>query len=140
MGYVSENSESETEKEHGIAVMCKTMAGYETHFRCILREQDLDAFKDAIRRVSREHNADNLHKSNITINLQASPTKLVNVQSIMRRSIAKAMDSFDVRSVKDRIVARRGAMKFLPVYFANDLVHGSWSVFCPYILFICKVY
>jgi hypothetical protein len=46
--------------------------------------------------------------------------------SIMRSTIASAMDSFDQRSVHDRIVGRRGEMKWLPVMFANDLVHGSW--------------
>lgn len=30
------------------------------------------------------------------------------------------------RSRRDRILARRGAFQWLPVYFSNDLVHGSW--------------
>ena len=32
----------------------------------------------------------------------------------------------DKRSKIERIRARRGSFKSLPVYFSNDLVHGSW--------------
>lgn len=47
-------------------------------------------------------------------------------QSSMRQAITKAMDKYETRSVKEQIMSRRGAMKFLPVYFTNDLIHGSW--------------
>eukprot|EP01036_Dinobryon_divergens_P032404 gene32404-41983_t len=43
----------------------------------------------------------------------------------MRRSVAMEMDKFDKRSKIERIRARRGSFKSLPVYFSNDLVHGS---------------
>ena len=51
--------------------------------------------------------------------------KITN-QSIMRRSVAMEMDKFDKRSKIERIRGRRGSFKSLPVYFSNDLVHGSW--------------
>eukprot|EP01035_Chromulina_nebulosa_P017161 gene17161-22676_t len=34
------------------------------------------------------------------------------------------LDTF--RSRRQRILSRRGAFRWLPVYFSNDLVHGSW--------------
>ena len=40
----------------------------------------------------------------------------------------KALDRYDVRSRKERILAKRGALTWLPVCFKNDLVHGSWCV------------
>lgn len=49
-------------------------------------------------------------------------------QSIMRRSVAMEMDKFDKRTKIERIIARRGSFKTLPVLFSNDLVHGSWCV------------
>jgi hypothetical protein len=116
------------EKENGIVVVCQDMHGYETSFRCILNDDELYAFKDAIRRVAKEHNADNIHRSSISEHVRpVSPTKHSgSSQSVMRRAVARAMDLYDVRSIKERTVARRGAMKYLPVLFSNDLVHGSW--------------
>lgn len=46
--------------------------------------------------------------------------------SAMRRAITRAMDAHDRRSRYDRIIAKRGAMKWLPVLGSNDLIHGSW--------------
>ena len=57
--------------------------------------------------------------------------KITN-QSIMRRSVAMEMDKFDKRSKIERIRARRGSFKSLPVYFSNDLVHGSWYGIADY--------
>ena len=44
----------------------------------------------------------------------------------MRRTICKAIDRWENRSRKEQIIAKRGALRWLPVYFENDLVHGSW--------------
>ena len=123
--------EAGSERENGIVVTCQDMHGYETSFRCIFNDDDLISFKDAIRMVAKEHNADNLHRNSITDHIRPiSPTKVIkgSNQSVMRRAVARAMDLYDVRSIKERTVARRGAMKYLPVLFANDLVHGSWLV------------
>jgi hypothetical protein len=46
--------------------------------------------------------------------------------SVMRRTIAAAMDRFDVRSRHEQIVSKRGALRWLPTLFDNDLIHGSW--------------
>lgn len=59
------------------------------------------------------------------ISLPTVVRKITN-QSIMRRSVATEMDKFDKRSKIERIRARRGSFKSLPVFFSNDLVHGSW--------------
>lgn len=117
------------ERENGLVVACQDMHGYDTSFRCILNDDEFIAFKDAIRLVAKDHNADNLHRNSITDHIRpVSPKRSGNhtQQSVMRRAVARAMDLYDVRSVKERTVARRGAMKYLPVLFANDLVHGSW--------------
>lgn len=120
--------ESGGERDCGIVVACQDMHGYDSSFRCVLAEDELAAFKDAIRSVAKEHNLDSLHRNSITEHIRpVSPTKLKGAnQSVMRRAVARAMDLYDVRSIKERTVARRGAMKYLPVLFSNDLVHGSW--------------
>lgn len=112
------------QKEHGIVVACTSMEGFETYFRCILNDEDLAKFYEAIRQVSKEHNLDNITRNSLTNHVNTKH-KVAN-QSVMRRTIAQAMDSYDSRSKKDRIIARRGAFKWMPVLFANDLVHGSW--------------
>lgn len=47
-------------------------------------------------------------------------------QSVMRRAITKAMDRYDRDARISQTIARRGAFRWLPVAFTNDLVHGSW--------------
>ena len=44
----------------------------------------------------------------------------------MPQGLARQLDRFERRKEKEKIVARRGAFKSLPLYFSNDLVHGSW--------------
>jgi hypothetical protein len=112
------------QKENGIVVSCRSMDGFETFFRCILNDADLDSFYKSLRKVTQEHNLDNITRSSLTNHL--NPSVAMTNQSVMRRTLAKAMDSFDSRSKIERVVARRGAFKYLPVYFSNDLVHGSW--------------
>jgi hypothetical protein len=112
------------QKENGIVVSCQSMDGFETYFRCILNDGDLDKFYESLRKVTQEHNLDNITRSSLTNHL--NPSIAMTNQSVMRRTLAKAMDSFDSRSKKERVVARRGAFKYLPVFFPNDLVHGSW--------------
>jgi len=46
--------------------------------------------------------------------------------SIMTASIARHMDVLDFKARRERIVRKRGCYHWLPVLFANDLVHGSW--------------
>ena len=118
---------SESEREIGVVVVCQDMHGYDTSFRVIFTENELEDFKDAIKSVAKVHNLDHLQRSSITEHFRPlSPTRPGNTQSVMRRAVARAMDRFDVRSIKEKTIARRGAMKYLPVLFSNDLVHGSW--------------
>jgi hypothetical protein len=44
----------------------------------------------------------------------------------MRSSIARHMDVLDFKTRRERVVNKRVVFKWLPVLFANDLVHGSW--------------
>lgn len=121
------SNNSLVQKENGIVVACRTMDGFETYFRCILNDADLSKFFDSVRTSAKEHNLDNIHRSSLTSHV--NPDTQINNQSVMRRTLAKAMDSFDSRSKKDRVIGRRGAFKYLPVCFTNDLVHGSWCVY-----------
>ncbi len=115
------------QKENGIVVACHTMDGFETYFRCILNDADLLKFYDSLRECAKEHNLDNILRSSLTSHV--NPHAQMSNQSVMRRTLAQAMDSFDSRSKKERVTGRRGAFKYLPVYFTNDLVHGSWYVY-----------
>ena len=45
--------------------------------------------------------------------------------SIMRQSL-RSIDKYELNTRRSLIKGRRGAFKWLPVYFSNDLVHGSW--------------
>jgi hypothetical protein len=123
-------AQAEGEKEQGIVVNCQTADGYDTSFRCILNEKEVASIKDAIRMVAKEHNVDDEVRCSITEQVQKvaakSPQSMFGNKSVMRRAIARAMDNQDKRSAKDKIIAKRGAMKYLPVIMANDLVHGSW--------------
>jgi transcriptional regulatory protein LevR len=126
---VHHSEEQDIGEENGLVVSCQTPDGYNTSFRCILNEVERTAFKEAIRAVAKEHNLDADLRSSITDRVAKARKPrwtLRSQKSVMRRAIATAMDKHDKRSVKDRVVAKRGAMKYLPVLFHNDLLHGSW--------------
>jgi hypothetical protein len=114
----------------GVTLKCKTADGYDTYFRCILDIDQFEAMKAAIRTVSREHNCDSMgimpRFSEEVIEQHAETNKGAKSSSVMRRTIAQAMSNYDVRSRRDQIVSRRGALRWLPTMFDNDLIHGSW--------------
>lgn len=56
----------------------------------------------------------------------ALPSSSLSTMSVMRRALAREMDLYEHKNKKENIVLRRGAFKWLPVYFSNDLIHGSW--------------
>lgn len=129
--------EEKIQNENGIICKCCTVEGSETYFRCIMTDDDLRSFKAALRIVSLDHNVDNLKRSDLTKHIKKTTSRgslrkvlhdagIQYGQSAMRRSVARAMDCYDQRSIADRTVQRRGAFRFMPVLFANDLVHGSW--------------
>mmetsp|Transcript_886 Transcript_886/g.1371 ORF Transcript_886/g.1371 Transcript_886/m.1371 type:complete len:607 (-) Transcript_886:213-2033(-) len=145
--------DAEDVNEHGVVVQCRKLDGYETYFRCVMTDEVLARFKDAIRLVSADHNIDNLRRNSITSHiaqLRSTPGLgggssnrgggggiMGRFQSVMRKAtVARAMDMFDVRSVKDRTLMRRGSMRCLPVLFSNDLVHGSWWFAIGSVLFV----
>lgn len=135
---VDGREEEKVQNENGIICKCCTVEGSETYFRCIMTDDDLRSFKAALRIVSLDHNVDNLKRSDLTKHIIRKATSRGSLrkvlhdaglqygQSAMRRSVARAMDCYDQRSIADRTVQRRGAFRFMPVLFANDLVHGSW--------------
>lgn len=112
-------------KEFGISVSCRK-DGIETSFRCVLGEDELNRFYEAVRAHVPSHSIDTnmttLHRT------ESTDESRLATQSVMRTAITHAMDRFESSNNKSAIVRRRGAMRFLPVYFRNDLVHGSWYV------------
>ena len=130
-------------KEFGISATC-TIDGIPTSFRCVLGEDDLELFFSAIRANVKDYFIDedlkNLEhqpvQSGVLVAALAAPfTKGTGAQSpawlnqsAMRVAITHAMDKHATSSNRTNITRRRGAMKYLPVYFSNDLVHGSWYV------------
>lgn len=116
----------------GLTLKCKTKDGYDTYFRCILDIDQFEALKAAIRIAAKDHNLNNLgpipkfSEEAIEQHAEASKNAKKLPASVMRRTIATAMNNYDVRSRKDQIVSKRGALRWLPAYFDNDLIHGSW--------------
>jgi hypothetical protein len=114
--------------DYGLVVKCQTTDHIDTYFRCIISEEDLEPFLQAMKQAAKEHNIDHLPKSELTVRKTKQTFFILrSKQSVMRRAVTRAMDRYDVRSKRDRILAKRGAFKYLPVMLANDLIHGSWS-------------
>ncbi len=151
------DAETPQEIERGITVKCTTKEGIDTYFRCIFSLDELERFKSAVESVATEVKYSNaVLTDTMKMDLAAtSPTNMASPvaspkvglsilgprrstkpamkqlpnQSIMRSTIAYQMDRFQLLNTNDRIVARRGEFKWLPVVCANDLVHGSWCDF-----------
>jgi hypothetical protein len=113
--------------EFGVQVKCLTMDRIDTYFRCIMNTKDLDRFLGALKQVAKEHNIDRMPRRELLIKKRSQRFYILRTkQSVMRRAVTHAIDQFDRRSRKERILAKRGAFKSLPVMMANDLIHGSW--------------
>lgn len=115
-------------KYTGITLKCSTLDGFDTYFRCILENQQFHQLKAAIKLTSQDHNIASLgpiYRFSDEEIAKKGKQKTV-ARSVMRRTIAQAMNNYDIKSRRDQIIARRGALKFLPVCFDNDLIHGSW--------------
>lgn len=110
-------------REVGIHVL----AG-EVTWRCILPETELEKFTAALHPLATHHNIESLQR-NLTRAI-STELSLHSVQqggvSVMRRAVAKAMEKLDTRTKHQETLSRRGALKWMPVLFDNDLIHGSW--------------
>jgi hypothetical protein len=114
-------------REIGIVISCKSHDGHDTQIRMIMTEDEQTKFYGALKEVARQHNLESIKHASITAHMNDWKIRKKHInQSAMRTAIASAMDTFDSKSRKDHIIYRRGALKCLPVFFANDLVHGSW--------------
>jgi hypothetical protein len=125
--YLGNNTDSShSNREVGLLLDLKTKNGHDTQVRFIMSDQEVDRLFCAIREVATDHNLDNLRYGSITEHVAKST--LNSNQSIMRKSIARAIEQYDSASKKEKVLSRRGAMKWLPVLESSDLVHGSWYV------------
>eukprot|EP00600_Ochromonadales_sp_CCMP1393_P004390 CAMPEP_0174960330 /NCGR_PEP_ID=MMETSP0004_2-20121128/3648_1 /TAXON_ID=420556 /ORGANISM="Ochromonas sp., Strain CCMP1393" /LENGTH=568 /DNA_ID=CAMNT_0016208699 /DNA_START=212 /DNA_END=1918 /DNA_ORIENTATION=+ len=114
----------------GLTIKCKTTDGFDTYFRCIMELDQFERFRKALVVASPRNNVNKLGPipklSEEQITQHAEQRKRGFTYSVMRRTIAQAMSDHDERSRREQIIAKRGALKDLPVLFANDLIHGSW--------------
>ena len=113
-------------REVGIMIKLKDTTDHETQIRFVTNDAEKEKFYGVLKSVAKSHNLDNVRRASLTGHM--STKKKIVQTSAMRSAVANAMDSYDNASRKDHIVAKRGAFKWLPVLFANDLVHGSWYV------------
>mmetsp|Transcript_11728 Transcript_11728/g.25625 ORF Transcript_11728/g.25625 Transcript_11728/m.25625 type:complete len:440 (-) Transcript_11728:534-1853(-) len=119
----------------GLTIKCKTVDGFETYFRCVLEVEQFERLMKAIKIASPRNNVEKLgpipqltdEQIRLRVEKQKSTTT-IGISSVMRRTttIAQAMNAHDMKSRREQIIAKRGALKDLPVYFLNDLIHGSW--------------
>lgn len=117
--------------EYGLVVKCHTLDHVESYFRCILSEQEVDPFLALLRQIATKHNITDNRRDIMQKNLETiKKRRILNIlrsnQSVMRRAVSLAMDRYDQRSRRERILAKRGAFHYLPVLLSNDLIHGSW--------------
>ena len=112
--------------EIGMLVECKE-SGYYAAFKCVMTFDEAELLLWALRKVALEHN---LNEYQPLFDQAKQAAREVAVpkgnRSNMRRSIAYNMDRHEKLSRHQRIIAKRGALEWLPVAFTNDLVHGSW--------------
>jgi hypothetical protein len=126
----------------GITVKCKTLEGYDTYIRCILENEQFENFRSTIAGSSPRNNLDKLGPipqfapDVVERHAVSGPQKNMS-KSVMRRAVTLAMNTFDVRSRRDQIICKRGALRWLPVLFDNDLIHGSWYAHNPLLYCSC---
>jgi hypothetical protein len=128
---VIENDASGNDDFVGLKVKCLTMDKIETYFRCVASAEEINRFLDALKSIAIKHNIGNHVRTALHVP-QKKTNRFITAfipgygSSVMRRAVGRAMDIHDKRSRKERILAKRGTMKWLPVLGANDLIHGSW--------------
>lgn len=129
--------EKDEENEVGLLVKCLTLTKFPTKFRIILNENDKNLFYSCIKKINKINNLDSIQLNSISSHFDSSSTSnssnnyfpsLFNAsnQSLMRKAFSSAMDKYEYSERKKYILKKRGAFKFLPIYFENDLVNGSW--------------
>ncbi len=151
-----DNEENKGERLQGMVIKCKSHDNLETYIRCILASHDVENFIETLVKLTgneslRELAIESLQRDTMVSantvtgavsssmkKTKASATHLIHkigirkksvnsdTSSVMRKAIARAMDSYDKRSKEQRIRAKRGDFKWLPVLGDNDLIHGSW--------------
>ena len=112
-----------------MGVDCKSADGkFPTQFRIIVNETQQDQLYTALKQVCKVHNLDNVKVVSLGMHYQADGARpiLQRYTSTMRSATASAMDHMDTADRKAHVIHKRGALKWMPVWFANDMVHGSW--------------
>ena len=136
---VTDSTSQLLQNKIGVKVECKRSdphGSLSTTFRCLLSRENAMDLCIAAREISKIHNInlflDSLKPTNEeyllrpSLRLQQNEDRGTERMSNMRFTIGRVLDMLEKFDRKQMILSRRGAFKFLPVYFSNDLVHGSW--------------
>ncbi len=100
--------------------------GLITYFRCLLPRVELYELLQVVRDYSKDNNVDVFLKELNEYVRKMDLKRLARRGTVMTKGAMTFIDKQEKEVQKSRIRARRGAFGFLPVYFTNDLVHGSW--------------
>ena len=114
----------------GLTIKCQTTDGFDTYFRMVAEVNQIEKFKAAIKLVATVQNLSTLGPVPVfsaeIVAEHAAKGRSFWFKSVMRRTIAHAMKAHDMKTRRENIQSKRDALKWLPVLFANDLIHGSW--------------
>eukprot|EP01033_Poteriospumella_lacustris_P010019 gene10019-7161_t len=137
----SSANDAETDTKHvkethemGLILQLQAENGRPTQLRIVLPMDQWPSLLQALQLLSANANVDEIGRISITgpmqLHLQLQQKSPLSTKpaygSIMRHTVAYAMDDVHSRTRTERIVARRGVFHWLPVAYSNDLVHGAW--------------
>lgn len=120
------NTKKKCKSETGLLFSCKD-SEFEVRFRCVLSESEAETLLSIVKAQICDCQIRPVGTSHILGSTATLTTNNITPHSAMRNAVATdIMDSLDEETRKRRIISRRGALRWLPVLFSNDLVHGSW--------------
>ena len=127
----------ETTSVMGITVACKK-DGLDTSFRCIVPTQEaLDGFCHGLLKSSSKNNV-NVFLEEVRINNPFAST--TNDAIAPRKGLLDLLNQAENRNIYLTTKHNRGAFVSMPVYFRNDLIHGSWFVFILFLSLYIYIY
>lgn len=118
----------------GLVIKCSTLSDEDTCFRVLLNKTDIRPFVRALRIVSKYHNLDKVWTTQLRVTRSEDGDGSIllpyfmsrNNRSVVRRSVMFVKGPGDMRTRQQRIMWKRGAFKFLPIFFHSDQLHGAW--------------
>lgn len=126
-----ENQGKRHSHEMGLVLHLQADNGRPTQLRLVLPIDQWPSLLHALQLLAANADVDEISRVSLTGPMQrhlqqAKATPSTPYGSIMRHTVAHAMDHVQWRTRTERIIARRGVFAWLPVAYSNDLVHGAW--------------